>query len=198
MIAPGVAGARAAVGARTILPRPLTVGAFVAITRDTRTLRAGPGIAPVIARLAGERPVSARPVGAWPIIAIELAPRRTIAVAFEITAGGTVAVLAERAALRIAARPSLGALLATASILARLEVALRTIVAIELAPRRPVTVLAERSARRIAARRSLASASIFARLEVTFRTIVAVELAARRAVTVTLEGTLRPIALFAK
>jgi len=130
-----VAGARHAVGAWTILP--LAARTFVAIAGEARTLTARPGTATIVVRSAAGWPVTTRA-----IIAIEIATRWTITVTVEVTARWTIAVLAERTTRRIAPRTSLGTLLA-ASIVTGFEVALRTIVSVEVTTWRSIAVLAE-------------------------------------------------------
>ncbi len=89
MLAPGVAGARDPVVARAILSRPIALRTLVAIAREARAVRAGPGIPAVIARFAAERPVAARPVVALESPAdghrrAEVAARWPIAVTLEV------------------------------------------------------------------------------------------------------------------
>jgi hypothetical protein len=167
MIAPGVAGARHAVGARTILPRTIAVGTLIAAARETRPIAVRPASPPIVPRLAAERSIAARA-----IVAIEVTTRRPVAVPFEITAWRTITIAVELAAWRPIA------------------------VTLELAARRPVAIAAERAALCIVTRTSLGTlfAAILAWLEVAFRTIASIEVPARRAVTVPVEvAARRPI-----
>ncbi len=90
-----------------------------------------------------------------PILAVELATRRTIAVTLEVTARRTVPILAERGTRRIAAGTAFGALAAAFGTIAK--VALRPIVAVELATRGPLAILAK-AALALAVRALLAKA----------------------------------------
>jgi hypothetical protein len=208
MVAPGVAGARHTLGARTILPRTIAVGTLIAAARETRPIAVRPASPPIVPRLAAERSIAARA-----IVAIEVATRRPVAVPFEIkawrpitiaveiAARRPVAIAAERAAPCIVTRTSLGGLFA--AILAWLEVALRTIAAIEVrawravtvpievAARRPIPVLPERVPRRVPTGPPVIAplaAAIVARAVLALRAVLAIEVAARGAVAVLFES----------
>jgi hypothetical protein len=173
MVAPGVAGARRPVVARTIAL------ARIVIAAKTRTVSCVACVTPVIARPAAERPLTTRTV-----VMPEIAARRMIAVALEVATWRPLAVLAKRPAL-------LAAPLVPAA-----HIALRTVIAVEVAAWRAVAIAIEVTARPIAAFpeivarpvgrgtpiRTPATAALVSRPKLP--PILAVEIAARAAIAV--------------